>query len=177
MNDCNSTRESLSPWLDGELSEADAERIRLHLECCESCDTERHQLEKLHLSLQRFWLANVPQVAFEPFWDRVRKRIIEERTWHEAVREWVRAKLAEPRLAWATVAVILALLGLLSWDLLWRPGAPRDSFAAVESIDAHGRNVALLREDETKTTVIWLYQNQEGEDESAGKNTEDGDSF
>jgi hypothetical protein len=33
----------------------------------------------------------------------------------------------------------------------------------VESIDAHGRSVALLRENESKTTVIWLYQNEEGE--------------
>ncbi len=46
------------------------------------------------------------------------------------------------------------------------------NFASVESIDAHGRNVALLREDETKTTVIWLYQNQEGENENCRRNCE-----
>jgi hypothetical protein len=74
-------------------------------------------------------------------------------------------------------AVVLALLGVLSWDLFWRLGPPANSFTAVESIDAYGRNVALLREDETKTTVIWLYQNQEGEDESPGTNTENSHSF
>jgi hypothetical protein len=34
----------------------------------------------------------------------------------------------------------------------------------------------LLREDDTKTTVIWLYQNQESDDEPA-ENTEAKPSF
>ena len=177
MNDCNRIRESLGPWLDGELSERDAEKIRVHLESCASCDKERRQLEKLHVSLQKLLLSNVPQVAFEPFWDGVRERIIGERSRREVLQEWVRSRLAVPGLAWAMVAVIVALVGILSWDFFGRSGAARNSFTAVESIDAYGRNVALLRENETKTTVIWLYQNQEGEDESSGKNTENSHSF
>jgi hypothetical protein len=58
------------------------------------------------------------------------------------------------------------LLVLASTDV-WRLGGSRNSFASVESIDAYGRSVALLREQETKTTVIWLYQDQEGENEAA----------
>lgn len=177
MNDCNVIRKSLGPWLDGELSERDAERIRMHLEDCASCDKERRQLEKLHASLQRLWLSNVPQVAFEPFWDGVRERIIGEPRRRETLPGRVRSRLAEPGFAWTMFAAILALLGVLSWDFFGRPRAPRNSFAAVESIDAYGRNVALLREDETKTTVIWLYQNQEGEDESPEKDTENSHSF
>jgi hypothetical protein len=50
---------------------------------------------------------------------------------------------------------------------VWRLGGPRNSPASVESIDTYGRSVALLREQETKTTVIWLYQDQEGENEAA----------
>jgi hypothetical protein len=177
MNDCHRIRESLGPWLDGELGEPDAEGIRVHLESCAPCDRERRQLEKLHASLRTFWLSDVPQVAFEPFWDGVRGRIIGERSRREALWEWVRSRLTEPGFAWAMAAVVLALLGVLSWDLFWRLGPPANSFTAVESIDAYGRNVALLREDETKTTVIWLYQNQEGEDESPGTNTENSHSF
>jgi hypothetical protein len=63
--------------------------------------------------------------------------------------------------------MILLLIAVVSLESLWfaGPGRPRDNFAAVESIDAHGRNVALLREDKTKTTVIWLYQ-EEGDETS-----------
>ncbi|HSE89399.1 MAG TPA: hypothetical protein VLJ79_24515 [Candidatus Binatia bacterium] len=91
--------------------------------------------------------------------------------------KWARATFAGPGLAWVVPAVIIIVLGALSFDSFWKLRAQRNNFAAVESIDAHGRNVALLREDETKTTVIWLYQNQEGEDESSGEITEASPSF
>jgi predicted anti-sigma-YlaC factor YlaD len=177
MRDCEFIRESLGRWLDGDLCASDAEVIRLHLESCGACDGERRQLEKLQSSLKSLLVSNVPRIAFEPFWAGVRERITEKPSWREEVVEWARSRFAAPGLAWAVPAVIVVLLGVLSLDSFWKLGSQRNNFAAVESIDAHGRNVALLREDETKTTVIWLYQNQEGEDESSGENTETNPSF
>jgi len=60
---------------------------------------------------------------------------------------------------------------------VWKEETPRNNFAAVESIDAYGRNVALLRENETRTTVIWLYQNQEGDNESSGETSNQSPTF
>jgi predicted anti-sigma-YlaC factor YlaD len=177
MKDCKFTRESLGVWLDGELDASVAEAVRSHLESCGPCDRERRQLEKLHSSLKNLWVSNVPRVAFEPFWAGVQERIAEKRSWHEQLREWARSIFAGPGLAWAVPAVIVILLGVLSLDSFWKLGPQRNNFAAVESIDAHGRSVALLREDETKTTVIWLYQNQEGENESSEETTETSPSF
>jgi hypothetical protein len=61
------------------------------------------------------------------------------------------------------------LIGAFSLDSLWPAwrGRSQNNFAAVESIDAHGRNVALLREDNTKTTVIWLYQEEDDDTSEA----------
>jgi anti-sigma factor RsiW len=174
MTDCKLIRESLGGWLDGELGGSDAEAIRVHLESCAACDVERRQLEKLQVSLKSLLVSDVPRVAFEPFWSGVQERITTKRSWHEGILEWARSTFAGPGLAWTVPAVIVVLLAVFSLDSFWKP---RNNFAAVESIDAHGRNVALLREDETKTTVIWLYQNQEGEDESPGENTETSPSF
>ncbi|HEY7319301.1 MAG TPA: hypothetical protein VIE89_17180 [Candidatus Binatia bacterium] len=134
-------------------------------------------MEKLESSLKSLLLSHGAPIAFEPFWDGVRARIAAKRNWHEDIREWGRSIFARPALAWTIPAVIAILLAVLSLESLWKPGAQRNNFAAVESIDAHGRNVALLREDETKTTVIWLYQNQEGEDESSGENADTSPSF
>jgi anti-sigma factor RsiW len=177
MTDCKLIIESLGGWLDGELGSSDAEAIRVHLESCAACSAERRQLEKLQVSLKSLLVSDVPQIAFEPFWSGVRERITTKRSWYEGIMEWARPTFAGPGLAWAVPAVIVVLLAVFSLDSFWKLGAPRNNFAAVESIDAHGRNVALLREDETKTTVIWLYQNQEGENESSGENTETSPSF
>ena len=177
MRDCEFIRESLGRWLDGDIRASDAEIIRLHLESCGACDGERRQLEKLQSSLKSLLVSDVPRIAFEPFWAGVRERITKEPSRREAIMEWARSTFTAPALAWTVPAVIVVLLGMLSVDSFWKLGWQRNNFAAVESIDAHGRNVALLREDETKTTVIWLYQNQEGEDESSGENAETNPSF
>jgi hypothetical protein len=67
-----------------------------------------------------------------------------------------------------------AVFSYESYFPIWRS---RNNFATVESIDSHGRNVALLREDDSKTTVIWLYQNQEGDDEAAEETPPPGPAF
>jgi hypothetical protein len=77
----------------------------------------------------------------------------------------------------AVIALVLALFSLDSYLPGWRFGGARNNFAAVESIDAYGRSVALLRENESKTTVIWLYQDQEGENEAAEDATKSGPAF
>jgi hypothetical protein len=177
VKNCEDIRESLGGWLDGELSPADTQVIRLHLENCVECEEHRRQMARLDASLKSLTVSNARQVDFEPFWRGVQERITTKRSWQEEVVQWFHSAFAGPGLAWGVPAVILMLIGVLSFDSLWKLTGQRNNFSAVESIDAHGRNVALLREDETKTTVIWLYQNQEGEDESSGENVETGHSF
>jgi anti-sigma factor RsiW len=174
---CENIRDVLGPWQDGELNRPDAEAVRLHVESCARCGQERRELERLDSVLKSHLESQAPRIEFEPFWRGVQQRIAAKRTWHEDVREWAHSVVSGPRLAWAVPAVIVLVLAGLSFNSLWRFGTQRNNFAAVESIDAHGRNVALFREDETKTTVIWLYQNQEGEDESSGENADAGPSF
>jgi anti-sigma factor RsiW len=171
MNSCEEIRESLGAWLDGELSRADSEAVRLHLGGCNACGEQRLKLEKLNAAMKAILVPAV-DLSFDPFWRGVRTRIEEKRTWTAEWPERLRSWFAVPSLGWAVPAVIVLVLAAISYDKLfpeWHGGAPRNNFAAVESIDGYGRNVALLREDESKTAVIWLYQNQEGDDESAGE--------
>ena len=112
-----------------------------------------------------------------PFWRAVQLRINEKRPWYQDALDWMRGVLPASRLAWVVPAVIGLLLAGVSLESYWRGGAGRNAFATVESIDAYGRNVALLREYDTKTTVIWLYQDQEGENESAEETAPSGPAF
>ena len=174
MKSCHSFRAAIGPWLDNELAAKDAEAMRLHLEGCAICAEERRQLERLHSNLKGAMLAENSEITFEPFWRGIQQRIAQEKPWYEQLGERLRDFCAKPSITWAVPAVIILVLALASLDSFLpglKPGAPRDNSAAVESIDAHGRNVALLRDDDTKTTVIWLYQNQESDDEPA-ENTE-----
>lgn len=179
MTHCESIRESLGAWLDGELSPVDGRSVQLHLDQCDACSRERQRLDRLQ-SVLKSVMVPASEIAFEPFWRGVQDRIAERKTWYSELTDWFQPRFSPGTLTWAIpgmIALLLALLSLESVVPVWRQEAQRNNFASVESINAYGLNVALLRDDETNTTVIWLYQNQEGEDESSGETTETSHSF
>ena len=178
---CEDIRDRIGLWMDGELSRSGAEEVRVHLESCLACREERRQLEKLQASLKEVLVAGPSNVSFERFWSGVEQRINRKPVWRENFFRWFHDLLTPPQLAWLVPAVIiLVLTGVFSFESLFpgsRLAVQRNNFAAVDSIDGFGRNVAVLRENETKTTIIWLYQNQEGEDESTGEKSDASPSF
>lgn len=172
--DCDAIKRSLGTWLDGEASPSGAELIRTHVEGCPSCLGEKKRLEWLQASVKGILEREASGLAFEPFWDGVRQRILETRPWQDRLWDWARAAFYAQRLAWVIPVVIVFFLGLFSLEQFfpgWRWGSNRGNVTAVDSIDGHGFNVAVFRESRTKTTVIWLFENQEDEDESSGESS------
>jgi hypothetical protein len=170
MNYCEEIRRMLGPWLDGELGGSEAEQVRAHLEQCPACLAERSRLERIGASLKGILEKRASEVEFGAFWAGVRRRIEKKKPWHAGLPDWIRLPLGPPRLAWAIPVVIVVLLAVFSLDQFlpgWRWTLGQTNLAAVESIDGHGLNVALFREAKTKTTVIWLFENQEGENETS----------
>lgn len=168
MRDCENIRESIGSWGDGELSPAESESVRAHLAGCTDCAEAQRRLEKMHVELKAALTSRAAQIDLSSFWRGVERRINERRPWYADLLDWSRDLFTAPRVAWMVPAVIGVLLAVMSTDVwrdIWR--GSRNSFASVESIDAHGGSVAVLRQPETRTTVIWLYQDQEGENETA----------
>lgn len=163
MSPCESIQESLGAWLDGELSGADGEAVRGHVAGCAGCEAARQRLAKLQLTLGAVLNAEAPRLRLAPFWRDVERRIAARRPWYVGLGDKCQDLFGASRLAWAVPAAIMLVLGVLSLSK-WPLSGQADNYASVESIDAHGRNVALLREDKTKTTIIWLYQNPEGDE-------------
>ncbi len=180
MKDCEAIESSLGAWLDGELDHSEAERVRIHVQECPSCLGEKERLERLQASLKGVLEGGASELAFEPFWDGVRQRILERKPWHARLWDWARPAFYPKRLAWAIPLVIVFFLGIFSLEQFfpgWRWGSNRGNVAAVDSIDGHGFNVAVFRESKTKTTVIWLFENLEDEDESSGESASTDSSF
>jgi len=180
MSKCESTRETLGAWLDGELAAGQAEATRLHVEGCAACREERHRLECLQSTMRTVLESKGSELQFDPFWQGVQQRIAQKSNWYDEVGDWFRGAFTAPRLAWAIPAVIVIVLAGLSIDSFFRNAKiaiQPDNLATVESIDAYGRNVALLHENETNTTVIWLYQPQESENDSSTEPSENKPSF
>jgi hypothetical protein len=180
VNGCAEIRESIGAWFDGEVSGAAADAVRLHLEICAVCAEEQRQLAKLDLAMKAVFEAEATRLDARPFWHELRQRIEAKKPWYAIVGEWAGSAFRAPSFAWAVPSVIVLLIGALYFDLLsyrWSLGSRSNNFATVESIDAYGRNVALLREYESKTTVIWIYQNPDSENEASGEVVDKGPAF
>lgn len=178
MRECDNIRDSLERWLDGELDRGESESVRTHLASCVQCRELQRRLEAVQVVLKDALTAEARKIEFLPFWRAVQARIGQKTSWHEQALEWPREVFTGYRAAWvipATIALLLAAVSLQSYIPGWRE--PRNSFATVESIDSYGRNVALLRENESKTTVIWLYEDQEGENGTADDATKSAPAF
>ncbi len=180
MKDCERIQESLGGWLDRELSSSDSDWVRVHVASCAECHAAQLRLERMTLALHGVLTSDTRKLEFMPFWRAVERRIEEKRPWYMEFQDWAGSFFSPLRVAWAVpaaIALVLIVVSASSYFAGWRGGSARNNFASVDSIDAHGRSVALLREDDTKTTVIWLYQNQEGENEAAEEPTQSGPAF
>lgn len=180
MINCERVQESISRLLDGELSPPQSASLQEHLSSCPQCSESRRQLEKIQSTLKEVLNAQASELEFTPFWRGIQDKINRQRVWYQDYLDWGRSVFSVQRVAWGVPVVIILVLGLLSIDFLlpdWRFGNSRNSFVSVDSIDTHGHNVALLREDETKTTVIWLYQDREGDNETADETVTTGPAF
>ena len=180
MTNCDNIRDSIGRWLDGELSRGESDAVSSHVAACAECGEARRQLGSLERALTGVLVTEVAPIEFMPFWREVQRRINRKRAWYEDIFEWAGEIFTAPRIAWGVPAVIVLLLAAFSLDSYFpgtRFGGGRNSFASVESIDAYGRSVALLRENDSKTTVIWLYQNEEGENEAGEDSSKSGPTF
>ncbi len=176
---CETAKKLLGAWLDGELGPFEAHEIQKHAEECAVCSEEKRRLTHLQASVRSALVGQASGLDFDPFWAGVRRRILREHPPRVSFLDRVRWALSQQRLAWAIPLVIVFLLGLFSLEQFfpkWRLGN-KSNLAAVESVDGHGFNVAVFRESKTKTTVIWLFQNQEENDESSGESASTDPSF
>jgi predicted anti-sigma-YlaC factor YlaD len=177
MSECERIEESIGCWLDGELSPAESAAVRAHVSGCENCRAAQRRLEKIEHTLSSVLAAEARKIEFAPFWRELERRIERKTPWHKELLERAWGWGGAPRAAWAIPALIAVLIALFSYESYLPSWRSRNNLATVDSIDAYGRSVALLREDESKTTVIWLYQNQEGDDEAAEETPQAGPAF
>lgn len=177
MSECERIERMLEPWLDGELSGTDVALVREHVGGCPRCGAAQQRSERLGAALSRVLVADAPKLEFAPFWHGIERRIHEHTPWHQELVDRARGWFPAPRAAWAIPALIAVLIGVFSYESYFPLGKPRNNLATVESIDSYGRSVALLREDESKTTVIWLYQTPEGDDEAVEETPQPGPAF
>jgi hypothetical protein len=164
---CDTVEKLLGAWWDGELESDEAEAVRKHLDLCPSCGSARMRLERLDSSIRGALREKAGDIRFDAFWAGVERRIEGKKPWWSRLADWTDPFPGMRGVGWAVSLAVLLTIGVFSLPDSYR-GWFFDSNRVrtrIESIDAHGFNVAVFREAQTRTTVIWLFQDQEDDDE------------
>jgi anti-sigma factor RsiW len=154
---CDEALELMGPFVDGELNPERARVLQVHLDRCPGCLCELKETEILkrliasHLA-EEARLADPGDLAL-----RVESMI-------DALPRW-RPFWTRPVWVSAFAALLLAVGWVATQAPIgeWFPGKQND--AVVEEIEASGNVLALWKEPETRTTVIWVFDNQKGADQ------------
>jgi anti-sigma factor RsiW len=166
MRNCEQISRALSAWLDHEVQGSDATEIQAHVEQCPACNAEMARLQRLESVLETTLKRQSSVASFDRIWTDLERRIQGRVPWYQRVWDRLGFDFIPARPAWVVSVVAVLLLGAFSVARYF-PEWRSNNFAFVESIDAHGSNIALFREAETRTTVIWLFEDLETQDEVA----------
>jgi anti-sigma factor RsiW len=166
MKSCEEIKESLGPLLDHELEASAVEPLNAHLNQCPGCFAEKERLAVLDGTLKSALESRSSEVSFDAIWSGVERRIEKAVPWYQHWWDRIVVMLPDARPRWAVPIAAVLLLVVFSALLYLPRWRASNGFTFVESVDAHGSNFALFRQAETRTTVIWLFEDLENHDEA-----------
>ena len=171
---CRDAAPLLSLFLDGELDSHQMRALALHSARCTACEQELRQLERLQEAISTTISSAVDEIDLQGFWPGIERRLTSlRRPWWQRARLW----WGEGEHAWLirvpafAAAVAVAAFAFFLFTRNPTPGpqsaAPQlaavDNAATIESLESDVDSVAVLNDPETRTTVLWVNDVQNGD--------------
>jgi hypothetical protein len=174
---CRETRPLLPLFFDGELEARQMRAVALHSTRCAACEDELRHLERLQEAVSSHIVALIEDVDLGEIWTGIAPRLaprapsLTERLrswWDERELGWV---VRGP--AYAAAAAVL-FIGVATWmqqedpAQLKRELASRvDNSAVLDSVQSNANSVALVTDQETNTTLLWVMDDTAAEVDQA----------
>jgi hypothetical protein len=173
---CRETRPLLPLFFDGELEARQMRAVALHSTRCADCEGELRQLERLQETISSHVSALVDELDLGQIWASVAPRLasrapsLRERLrawWDEREPGWM---VRGPALAACGLAVVLGLALWLRHDdssLSHEIASRVDNSAVLDSVQSSVDSVALVTDQETNTTLLWVMDDTAAEVDQA----------
>lgn len=173
---CRETRPLLPLFFDGELEARQMRAVALHSTRCADCETELRHFERLQEAVASHITAMVDDVDLAQIWSGVAPRLeVRAPSLAHRLRTWWEERelgwsLSGPAFAAAAAVVLLTLA-------FWRDGNPAqpevassrpaatrlvDNSALLDSVQSSVDSVALVTDEETNTTLLWIMDDSGG---------------
>jgi len=157
---CSAVSKLLEKYFDQEVTDKERSLVEAHLLDCHACQDVLKSMEKLRDVVRAPVEEAVEKEDFPWVWENIEKGIrLEERpTFWETLRSWLRISPPFKRKVWIPAVATVAIVLLVTIPLLFKKAPSYPSLSVVEYVESQTHNVMIYESENTKVTVIWLFE-------------------
>jgi anti-sigma factor RsiW len=167
-NYCSSVSELLEKYFDQEVTQEERALVEGHLPDCAACRDALHSMESFRNLIKSPVEEAVEKENFPWVWQKIERgiRLKERPTVWESLRSWLDiTPLLKKRVLIPAVAAVVILI-LITAPLLFKKTSSYSDLSVVEYVESGTHNVMVYELENSKMTVIWLFEGQEQEESS-----------
>jgi anti-sigma-K factor RskA len=157
----------LDKYFDREVTEEERTMMEGHLSQCQACRDVLTAMDGLRHLIKDPVDKHDQEENFHWVWQKIEREIQrkEEPAWKEFLGRWLDVGLFLRRRVWIPAAAVAVAIVIALTPYFFRESPPSSSdFSVVEYVESQSHNVMVYESEKGTMTVIWLLDDQEGED-------------
>ena len=166
---CSAVSKLLEKYFDQEVTDEERSLVEAHLLDCHACQDVLRSVEKLRNLVRAPVEEAVQKEDFQWVWQKIERgiRLKERPTFWETLQSWLQIPPLFQRKVWIPAVATITIILLITIPLLFKKNPSYPSLSVVEYIESQTHNVMVYESENTKVTVIWLFEEPEKETPSS----------
>jgi len=165
---CSALSELLEKYFDQEVTDKERSLVDTHLVECHACQDLLKSMEKMRDLVKAPVEEAVGEENFQWVWQKIERGIREEErpAFWETLQRWLQIPPLSKRRVWIPAAAMVMIL-LITLPLFFKKNPSYPSPSVVEYVESATNNVMVYESENSKVTVIWLFEEPEMETPSS----------
>jgi anti-sigma-K factor RskA len=166
---CSAVSKLLEKYFDQEVTDEERSLVEAHLLDCHACQDVLRSVEKLRNLVRAPVEEAVQKEDFPWVWQKIEREIRSEKkpTFWETLQSWLQIPPLFQRKVWIPAVATITIILLITIPLLFKKTPSYPSLSVVEYVESQTHNVMVYESENTKVTVIWLFEEPEKETPSS----------
>jgi len=162
---CSAVSKLLEKYFDQEVTDEERSLVEAHLLDCHACQDVLRSVEKLRNLVRAPVEEAVQKEDFQWVWQKIERgiRLKERPTFWETLQSWLQIPPLFQRKVWIPAVATITIILLITIPLLFKKTPSYPSLSVVEYVESQTHNVMVYESENTKVTVIWLFEEPEKE--------------
>jgi anti-sigma factor RsiW len=165
---CSALSELLEKYFDQEVTDEEKSLVDAHLVDCQACRDLLRSMEKMRDLVKAPVEEASGKEDFQWVWQKVERglRREEKPAFWETLQRWLQIPPLSKKRVWIPAAA-MAMILLITLSLFFKKNPSYQSVSVVEYIESDTNNVMVYESEDSKVTVIWLFDETEMEPSSS----------